>query len=119
MKVLVLNAGSSSLKFEVWETTPEAVAANSDTRLAHGEVERVTDVGEAFRKVFEAIPDMEIEAVGHRIVHGGDRYHASVLIDDQVERDIDELGALAPLHNPHNLAGVRAARAHLPAAKHV
>ena len=119
MKVLVLNAGSSSLKFDLWETTPETIATNSDLRLAQGEVERVTDIDEAFQKVFDTIGDVSVEAVGHRIVHGGDRYHTSVIIDEQVERDIDQLGALAPLHNPHNLAGVRAARKHLPQAKHV
>jgi acetate kinase len=119
MNVLVLNAGSSSLKFDLWETTPERIAANSDIRLAQGEVERVTDPGEAFGKVFETIGDAPVDAVGHRIVHGGELYHSSVLIDERVERDIDELGALAPLHNPHNLAGVRAARERLPQAKHV
>jgi acetate kinase len=119
MKVLVLNAGSSSLKFDLWETTPEQIQANTDLRLAQGAVERVTDMDQALGEVFAKIPNGPIDAVGHRIVHGGSRYQESVLIDDRVERDIDELGVLAPLHNPHNLEGVRAARAHLPQAKHV
>lgn len=119
MKILVLNAGSSSLKFDLWETTPEQIAANTDLQLAQGVVERVANMDEALAKVFEKIGDGPIEAVGHRIVHGGDMYHASTLIDGQVERDIEALGVLAPLHNPHNLAGVRAAKAHLPNAKHV
>jgi acetate kinase len=119
MNVLVLNAGSSSLKFDLWETTPEAIQTNSDSRLSQGEVERVANMSEALAEVFKMIGDAPIGAVGHRIVHGGDLYHSSVVIDEQVEQDIEELGALAPLHNPHNLEGVRAARRHLPLVKHV
>jgi acetate kinase len=119
MNVLVLNAGSSSLKFDLWGTTHEAIQTNSDTRLSQGEVERVTNFSEALAEVFEKIGNAQIGAVGHRIVHGGDLYHSSVVIDDRVERDIEDLGALAPLHNPHNLAGVRAARQRLPQVKHV
>ncbi|HVW84776.1 MAG TPA: acetate kinase [Bryobacteraceae bacterium] len=119
MKVLVLNAGSSSLKFDVWETSPEAIAANADRLIAHGEVERVSSMADALNTVFEKAGDGPVEAVGHRIVHGGDRFHSSVVIDESVEKEIDALSALAPLHNPHNLEAVRAAREHLPGVTHV
>ena len=58
----------------------------------------------------------EIVGVGHRVVHGGDRFSESVVIDSAVIEEVESLGALAPLHNPANLAGIRAAREHLPGA---
>lgn len=114
MKILVLNAGSSSLKFNLFEGTPESIDANSERVLAKGEVERVSSMADALKSVFQQIDSATVEAVGHRIVHGGDRFHESVIIDAEVEKEIEELGILAPLHNPHNLEAYRAARAHLP-----
>jgi acetate kinase len=119
MKILVLNAGSSSLKFDLFETTPEKIAANTDQLLGKGAVERVSSMADALRAVFEQLGSMEIDAVGHRIVHGGDRFQESTIIDGAVEKGIEELSVLAPLHNPHNLEAVRAARERLPAATHV
>ena len=119
MKVLVLNSGSSSVKYELWETSPEAIAANSDTLIKRGNVERVDDIDQALHTVFDDMGALSVDAVGHRIVHGGAKYTASVLVDAQVEKDIEDLGELAPLHNPHNLAGVRAAQRRLPSARHV
>jgi acetate kinase len=119
VRILVLNAGSSSLKYELWETSTETIRLNRDVRLSEGAVERVKSMADALETAFSRLDGVTVEAVGHRIVHGGDRYRASVLIDDRVERDIEQLGELAPLHNPHNLEGIRAARAHLPRAKHV
>jgi acetate kinase len=114
MKILVLNAGSSSLKFHLFENeklllkdTIERVSAESDA------------VGEAVEQAFSKIGDTKIDAVGHRIVHGGDRYLQATIIDDAVEHGIEELSSLAPLHNPHNLEGYRATRARLPEAVHV
>jgi acetate kinase len=121
MKILVLNAGSSSLKFDLWETTPEMIAADSDLLLAQGEVERVeggASMADAIDTVFTKVK-IPIHAVGHRIVHGGDLFTTSVIIDAEVEKGIEELSVLAPLHNPHNLEAVRAARLHLPDATHV
>jgi acetate kinase len=114
MKVLVLNAGSSSLKFNLFEVTPEMIEANSEQVLATGAVERLTGMADAIESVFLKIGRASVEAVGHRIVHGGDRFHESVIIDDEVEKEIDDLSVLAPLHNPHNLEAYRAAREHLP-----
>lgn len=119
MNILVLNAGSSSLKFDLFETTPETIAADADRVLAKGQAERVDGMADALRSVFAQIGSVTVDAVGHRIVHGGDRYHQSVVIDAEVEKQIDALSILAPLHNPHNLEAVRAARAHLPGVPQV
>ncbi|HUY15271.1 MAG TPA: acetate kinase [Terriglobia bacterium] len=149
MKILVLNCGSSSLKFQLIETSPEQIAANQDRLVARGEVERIgsgdaritCDVAghkaetarpiagfqDAIREALEAMKAAEgasvrleeIEAVGHRVVHGGERFHQSVRMDEAVVREIESLSDLAPLHNPHNLKGYEAARELLPAAVHV
>jgi acetate kinase len=150
MKVLVLNCGSSSLKFQLIETDAESARAGSDRALAKGLVEDLGgtavlhyEVGggkplrdaigafEAQAAVERALAVMtagegavlahhgEIGAVGHRVVHGGERFHDSAVIDDEVLSGIEDCIALAPLHNPANLAGYRAARAVLPAAPHV
>lgn len=114
MRILVLNAGSSSLKFNLFDTTTE-----SERVLAKGEVERVASMADAIQSMFDQLGSTSVDAVGHRIVHGGDRFHQSVIIDAEVEKQIDELSVLAPLHNPHNLEAYRAARDHLPGATHV
>ena len=119
MKILVLNAGSSSLKFNLFEGTPESIETNSERVLAKGEVERVTGMADALKSVFQQIHGANVDAVGHRVVHGGDRFHASVIIDAEVEKEIEALSILAPLHNPHNLEAFRAAREHLPAVPQV
>jgi len=110
MKILVLNAGSSSLKFNLFD---------SEQLLAKGEVERIGGMGDAVASVFQQIGDVKIEAVGHRVVHGGDRFHESVIIDADVEKAIDELGALAPLHNRNSLEAYRFARERLPGVPQV
>ncbi len=121
MKVLVLNAGSSSLKFDLFDLAPDL--SRPERLLGKGEIARVTDMADALCQTFERVtPLLEgepVEAVGHRIVHGGDRFHESVVIDADVEKGIESLCSLAPLHNPHNLEAFRAARHRLPNAAHV
>ncbi len=123
MKILVLNAGSSSLKFHLFETDGDAIAAGSDRLLGRGMVDRVSSMKEALERAFAELRPVlggaPVEAVGNRVVHGGDVFHSSVLVDEEVEKKIEELSALAPLHNPHNLEAIRAARQHLPHAKQV
>ena len=119
MNILVLNSGSSSLKFDLIECTVDSIGKNSERTIAQGQVERVSDMSDALRSAFKEIGDDKVEAVGHRIVHGGDKFHESVLIDETVEQEIEALNILAPLHNPHNLAGYRAAKQHLPDVPHV
>lgn len=124
MKVLVLNAGSSSVKYELFDLAGER-------SLRSGAVERVGEPGsgvtnhrEAFARI-EAdladggISDADLDAIGHRVVHGGETFSAPVLIDDAVVEAIRALVPLAPLHNPPNLAGIEAARAQFPATPHV
>ena len=138
MIVLALNCGSSSLKFRLFEAKPGASAGIR--RLAGGLVERLGDQatltfdaeGGAKLGAREPVPDQDtavrrvtgwlatidlggrqIDAVGHRVVHGGERFTEPALIDAEVLGAIEELETLAPLHNAPSLAGIRAARAAL------
>ena len=137
MIVLVLNCGSSSLKFQLIETDLEKIENNSDRRLALGHVDRIggaatlsfTLEGKSAERSAAPVRDIrsgidvvikwlssssiirnlgEIQAVGHRVVHGGERFKASVLIDAEVLRGIEDCIELAPLHNPANIEGIRA-----------
>lgn len=115
MNVLVLNSGSSSLKYQVVRPDTEAV-------LAKGLVERLgedTSHGEAIRRVLDETSAHDVDAVGHRVVHGGERFIDAVRIDADVIEQIRACIALAPLHNPHNLAGIEAAMEGLPGVPHV
>lgn len=138
MKVLVLNSGSSSIKFELYampEQKPEARGllekiGEEQSKLTYsinGEKtsidQRVADHGQGLRLIIEALTNSEkgglsdiseIGAVGHRVVHGGEAFSETALIDDGVEKAIEEHIQLAPLHNPPNLMGIRVARQLLP-----
>lgn len=139
MKILVINCGSSSLKYQILDMTNE-------TLLCKGLVEKIgiegsvinhekigqekfvlqtpmKDHKDAIAQVLAAIQDpdhgvvssmSEIGAVGHRVVHGGEHYADSVLIDDEVMKVIEECSDLAPLHNPPNIAGIEACKALMP-----
>ena len=117
--VFVLNAGSSSLKFQLVDpASAEVHAAGTVERI--GEEGGVPDHEAAVREALDAIDGLpQPVAVGHRVVHGGDRFDAATVVTPDVERAIDELSALAPLHNPANLQGIRAARAVLSDVPHV
>lgn len=109
--VFVLNAGSSSLKYQLVDPDSGDVHA-SGTVERIGEDGGVPDHEAAVRRALDDIEGLpEPEAVGHRVVHGGDRFDRATLITPDVERAIDDLSALAPLHNPANLQGIRAAQA--------
>lgn len=116
MPVLVLNAGSSTLKAQLLE--PE-----SGELLQKMLVERIGEAGRtherAVAEVLEQVKDRSIRAVGHRVVHGGADFTSAVAIDDVVEAAIERCIPLAPLHNPANLAGIRGARKVLPGVPHV
>src|SRR5258705_13874036 len=135
MNTLVLNCGSSSVKFQLIATDLDMIAQNADRRLARGLIERIG--GEAIitlhlegsppqtstqplREMRDAVDFVvrwassegsgvhevrsiaDIQAVGHRVVHGGERFSHSVLITDEVLRGIEACIDLAPLHNPAN-----------------
>ena len=114
-RLLTLNAGSSSIKFALFDPT-----AGLQTPLQAGQVDGIgtrsgpADHAQALRQVMERIGNTPITAVGHRIVHGGTQFDQPRLIDDDVLQGIEGLTSLAPLHQPHNLAGVRAAQAAFP-----
>ena len=145
MNVLVLNAGSSSVKFQLIGTDGATIAAAAERHLARGQIERIG--GEAILtfaagngaavKTTAPIRDHaaavehiiawlvsdssgapiasvgDIDAVGHRVVHGGERFTHSTRVDDAVRHELEELIELAPLHNPHNIRGINAAIAAL------
>jgi acetate kinase len=111
-QLLTLNAGSSSIKYALFERQPAGLA-----RLNAGQVEGIgtpggpASHGDALGQVLATIGGAHITAVGHRIVHGGTGFDHPVAIDEAVLAQIDALAPLAPLHQPHNAAGVRAAQA--------
>lgn len=124
MKVLVLNVGSTSIKYNLFDMDTEA-------KLAAGKAERVGagqgSAAEALRAILTTLTadgaplaqGAPLGAVGHRVVHGGERLIAPTRIDDRVEKIIEECAVFAPLHNPVNLAGIRAAREVFPTVPHV
>jgi acetate kinase len=112
MLVLVLNTGSSSVKYQL-------VDSGTGEHLAGGIVEEVVDHAAALRDVVAEVERLArlgrpIEAIGHRVVHGGDVFSEPTRIDDDVVEVIRALSPLAPLHNPANLAGIEAAQATWP-----
>ncbi len=143
MNVLVLNCGSSSVKFQILNTDKKLILAGADRELARGRVERIgslslltfsaagqppvkeetplRDYRAAIDRILRWVVSPEakvkgissladIAAVGHRVAHGGEKFKASVLIDGKVLDGIEDCIELAPLHNPANLKGIRAAR---------
>ena len=114
MKILVLNAGSSSLKFNLFEGAPADIEANAERVLAKGETERVSSMADALKSVFQQIDRGASKLSGTALCMAETGSIESVIIDAEVEKQIEELSILAPLHNPHNLEAYRAAREHLP-----
>lgn len=105
MRVLVLNCGSSSVKYRLYD---------ADTTVDKGLVERVTDYEGVLRDVSDKLDLTGLAAVGHRVVHGGLRFTEPTVITDEVIAAVRELVPLAPLHNPANLKGIAVARRLLP-----
>jgi len=142
MNILVLNCGSSSVKFQIIATDLDAIARDADQRLARGTIERIGGEAiialqsEGLEKKLSTAPlrdtqaavewiirwacseasissiksVADIHAVGHRVVHGGEHFAHSVVINDEVLRAIEDCIELAPLHNPMNVKGIHAAR---------
>lgn len=138
MKILVLNCGSSSIKYQVFDLPGGAVLAKGLVQKigeAEGKItqssgrgdltlsERVPDHTAGLRRAIELLtkgdhaplehPD-DLRAVGHRVVHGGERFTETVVVDDEVFAEIERHNELAPLHNPPNLLGIQVARELLP-----
>ncbi|WP_020616631.1 acetate kinase [Paenibacillus daejeonensis] len=144
MKVLVINAGSSSLKYQLYNMQNETVLASGsverigmDSSIVTQEVpgrDETRDVSEILDHVtaIKRVVDMlthaehgvlerieEIEAVGHRVVHGGEVFKQSVLVTDEVKLEIRRLFDLAPLHNPAHMMGITAVESNLPGVPQV
>lgn len=139
MKVLVINCGSSSLKYQLIDMTTENVMAKglverigiAGSVLTHGPEgkdkvvieQEMKDHKDAVKLVLDALVDKnhgvissmaEISAVGHRVVHAGEKYSGSVFITDDVMKALEECSAIAPLHNPPNIIGINACKALMP-----
>ncbi|MEM7194949.1 MAG: acetate/propionate family kinase [Pseudomonadota bacterium] len=116
MNILVINCGSSSVKFQVIDMA-------SESTVKKGKIERIGEDGlthdKAVREILDGVWDLNIGAVGHRVVHGGERFTDAVNIDDSVIDEIDARSADAPLHNPYNLAAIRSAQTAFPDIPHV
>lgn len=144
MKVLVINCGSSSLKYQLIDSdTEKALAVGICERIgiedgifkyepADGEKvvinKDMPDHEVAVRMVLDALVNSEygvvksldeIDAIGHRVVHGGEKFASSVKIDDEVIKAIEECNELAPLHNPANLIGIKACQSIMPGVPNV
>ena len=144
MKVLVVNCGSSSIKYQVFDMTDESVLAKGlvdrvgipGTVLKHGPPGKddvvikkdLPDHTEGMKLVLEVLVNPEygviqnmeeIGAVGHRVVHGGEQFADSTVIDDKVKQVIRECFDIAPLHNPPNLMGIEACQELMPNVPHV
>ena len=138
MKILSVNAGSSTLKFRLYEMPEEKVlmkgtmerigleGSNYSIRIGEEKIQKdlplenhTTAVNVLLKELVSAglIQSLdEIEAVGHRIVHGGNLYSSSVVMNDRVIQEIENISDLAPLHNPANLIGVKAIQKAIPSA---
>lgn len=139
MNILVINCGSSSLKYQLISSETEEVLAKglcerigiTGSAITHTpaggkkvtEEVSMADHTDAVRLVIEKLTDAEvgvirsleeIDAVGHRIVHGGEKFATSVLITDEVQKAIEDCNDLAPLHNPANLIGINSCKAIMP-----
>lgn len=142
MKILVVNCGSSSLKYQLIDSATEEVSASGQCerigldgifsiKVNGKKIEKEVDIPDhsvGMKTVLDALVDPEhavlksldeIEAIGHRVVHGGEKFSSSVLIDEEVIREIDECSALAPLHNPANILGIRACQKIMPGVSNV
>ena len=118
--VLVLNAGSSSLKYQLIADSGETYLSGLTERIGLTESGGDADHAAALSRVLDNLPpDVELEAVGHRVVHGGEAFREATLITPEVLERIEQLSALAPLHNPAAVQGIRAAMTHLKGVPNV
>ena len=122
MQILVLNLGSTSFKFELFDLKSLASMQKGDFEL-----DDINNINKIFREMLRKIGDLEeIKYIGHRVVHGGEKYNNILKISPVKSKDhgagknnlaeLEEINSLAPLHNPFNLAGIRVSQEYLPDA---
>ena len=110
MNILVINSGSSSIKYQLINSKTQAA-------LIKGQVERANSPSafdEAFTTILSQAQEYQVDAIGHRVVHGGDSFHDATLITNKVVQEIETWVPMAPLHNPNALGGIAAAQKALP-----
>lgn len=122
--VLVLNSGSSSIKFRLIDPVAGTAVVSGLVEQIGEPDSAVADHAAGLRLIHQRLVDSgvdlgEVRAVGHRVVHGGTRFHAPTLITDAVVAEVSRLAELAPLHNPANVIGIEVARADFPDVPHV
>jgi acetate kinase len=124
--VLVINSGSSSLKYHLVDPDSEVARAGGGVQQIGEPSSRVADHEEALRLAFEQLAEAGVDltscgllAVGHRVVHGGNAFYRPTLLDDARIADLEKLSELAPLHNPPAVQGIKVARKLLPNVAHI
>lgn len=112
MSILAINSGSTSVKYKLID--------DEEKEIKQGSIQNLKDHFTAIKTVLREIGDLrDLTAVGHRVVHGGPKFSTPLLINEDNLLELEQFNILAPLHNPYNLAGVKAAIAYLPQAKQV
>lgn len=112
MSILVINSGSTSVKYKLF--------ADDESEIKRGCLENIKDHLTALKLILRQIGDLrDLTAVGHRVVHGGPKFFQPLLISEKNLAELEQYNDLAPLHNPYNLAGVKAAFEYLPQARQV
>lgn len=112
MPILAINSGSTSIKYALFN--------DQEAEIKRGEVENVKDHNTALKSVLRQIGDLrDLKAVGHRVVHGGLKFSEPLLINEKNFSELGQFNDLAPLHNPYNLAGIKATVEYLPQVRQV
>lgn len=119
MNVLVINCGSSSIKYALFDASDQLLLQGKRERLGQSADDRQETHHQAISIIFESLGEHRIDAVGHRVVHGGTEYQQSQLIDDTVLEAIERHVPDAPMHNPFSLVAIDAATTALPGVPHV
>jgi acetate kinase len=123
LNILVLNSGSSSIKFKLFHNDEEKPLrqgliegiGQETSKVKLGDREEKTfvkDHDQAIEIILHHLDNSLVDVISHRVVHGGSEFSKPTIIDDEVIKTIDELSSIAPLHNPHNLAGILACKKH-------
>jgi len=115
MKLAVINSGSSSLKVKIFTIEDECVVFQTVLEEIKSHTEALNEVIDTLHS--KGIDFFDLDAVGHRVVHGGEKFKGATLVDDEVIKEIDKLSALAPLHNPANLQGILSLKKIAPSLK--
>ncbi len=105
--ILAINSGSTSFKYKLF--------SENEKEIKQGNFNNISDLKATIKKSLKEIADFrELVAVGHRVVHGGEKYSKPVLVDDEILKELENFNELAPLHNPYNLLGIKEIGQYLP-----